>query len=332
MQTRLRSSLLFMTLAAGACSDLEPPDIQGVSYLNGQGGAYSLPMSTGGKASASTGGTGAKSPQPRPTNVAGGGSSSAEAAGGSGAGESAVPNAVAGRFSVNPGVKADSDYPIMVRNLEPTAAGAGAGGAGGAAADTGGDGGGIAGGAGGAEPEEEPPPACRFSAYVEGTKNLKALAVACSDVAKVDDCVIENHANGAPKANRNLSLSGVIDPAAPRVICSPELAEVEPRCDLTASLVFNGNDALVLTCKNVVIDSFGQLGAVEPPGDAGWGAPVTTTTDISLSRLCDSASDTDVHDEFDPTSAWVALGTDVTSALGWPCTAPTARPAEPEAP
>jgi hypothetical protein len=331
MQTRLRSSLLFMTLAAGACSDLEPPDIPGGSYLNGQGGAYSLPMSTGGKASASTGGTGAKSPQPRPTNVAGGGSSSTEA-GSSGAGESALPNAVAGRFSVTPAVKTDSDYPIMIRNLEPAAAGAGEGGAGGAAADNGGDGGGIAGGTGGAEPEEEPPPACRFSAYVEGTKNLKALAVACRDVAKVDACVIENHANGAPKANRNLSLSGVIEPTAPRVVCSPELAEVEPRCDLTASLVFNGNDALVLTCKNVVLDSFGQLGAVEPPGDAGWGAPGTTTTDISLSRLCDSASDTDLHDEFDPTSAWVALGTDVTSALGAPCTAQAAPPSETKAP
>src|SRR5690606_5938327 len=85
--------------------------------------------------------------------------------------------------------------------------------------------------------------------------------------------------------------------------------------DQTATLLHNGNDAVVLrTSADEVVDAIGQVGY--DPGTA-WGTSPTTTQDATLVRNHDvCAGDTITDDAFDPAIEWTGLPRDDISNLG----------------
>ncbi len=336
MTTRMAPSLLLAGALIGACADLDPPTFGNV-YSDGlAGGAFSLPTSAAAAKGAAAGSSSAKNP---PRSASGNGGASAGASGGArGVGTASAQGGAAapgGAAAAAPNVASGGS--AATTTAPPTAAGgaprgtsnaevpdenvASLGGAGAesdvadaGAATSAGSG---AQGAGGMMSEPEPPP-CFFSEYVEGTKNLKALAITCSEAAVLDGCRVDVYANGALKASRHLPLTGALQPPSSVVLCSAELAAVNAGCTVTAALSFNGNDALTLVCDESIIDAFGCVG--ENPGDAGWGAAPTSTTDMSWSRRCSvSSGDTNPSDPFDPALEWTALGADITTGLDAHC-------------
>jgi len=94
------------------------------------------------------------------------------------------------------------------------------------------------------------------------------------------------------------------------------------RCDLLASLDFNGDDALELVCDGETLDSIGDnLG---DPG-ASWGTLSHGTRDLSLERRdAVQSGDTDLSDPFDPSLEWIAHRQDTFDHLGRPPCADTA--------
>ena len=118
-----------------------------------------------------------------------------------------------------------------------------------------------------------------FSEYVEGSGNNKALELFNNfgEVLDLTLCQVEIYANGAQQLTRTINLG---DPNGPEmgmildqdtyVLChSSADQEILEVCDqATGSLSFNGNDAVVLTCDEFVLDTIGQIGV--DPGGNGW--------------------------------------------------------------
>jgi hypothetical protein len=102
------------------------------------------------------------------------------------------------------------------------------------------------------------------------------------------------------------------------VVCSPTLAARLPACTHSATLTFNGNDAVLLACDGAVVDAIGTLG--QDPGASGWGSGDARTTDMTLQRDCAvTAGDPDPSDPFEPDLQWIAVGADATKGLGSHC-------------
>jgi hypothetical protein len=106
-----------------------------------------------------------------------------------------------------------------------------------------------------------------------------------------------------------------------KAICTSELAAKVPACVSSGALSFTGNDVLLLSCTNEIMDVFGRLG--EDPMQNGWGAPTRRTTDITLRRNCDVIQgDRDPNDPFDPGLEWQEAPLDSFEDLGVRCAAP----------
>jgi len=165
-------------------------------------------------------------------------------------------------------------------------------------------------GAGGAD--DAGPPSLLFSEYVEGSGSAKALEIYALAASSLEGCELRTYSNGKLEPSR-LALHGQLGAGAVQVLCSSTLATAQPNaCDRSTSLIFNGNDALALSCGGELLDVIGQIGV--DPGDS-WG--VGATLDHTLRRRCDVVSGRrDGSSPFEIDAEWLTLGVDTFSDLG----------------
>jgi hypothetical protein len=198
----------------------------------------------------------------------------------------------------------------------------------------GGDAGGPAGGAGGAPDHESATAgggsatagdanagatgapignaALLFSEYVEGSGSFKALEIYASEASSLEGCELQTYSNGKLEPAR-LALHGALRQGDVHVLCSAALATALPSaCDRSTNLIFNGDDALALSCGDERLDVIGQIGL--DPGDS-WG--VGATVDHTLRRRCEvTLGRRDGQSPFEIDAEWLTLGVDSFSDLG----------------
>jgi hypothetical protein len=155
-------------------------------------------------------------------------------------------------------------------------------------------------------------PELLFSEYVEGSGSFKALEICALATASLEGCELQTYSNGKLEPSR-LVLHGELAPGKTQVLCSSALALQQPNlCDRSTSLIFNGNDALALSCGGEQLDVIGQVGV--DPGEA-WGAGATL--DHTLRRRCEvTAGRRDGSSAFEVDAEWLTLGVDTFSDLG----------------
>lgn len=114
-----------------------------------------------------------------------------------------------------------------------------------------------------------------FSEYVEGSSNNKAVEIAnyTGNSVSMSDYQILIYSNGRDynqSPNHTISLSGILNNGQVYVVAHGNAAyELQQTAQqITSSLSFNGDDALVLVKSGVVIDVLGEVGV-------GYGADVT---------------------------------------------------------
>ncbi len=135
---------------------------------------------------------------------------------------------------------------------------------------------------------EPVPPVARFERYKEGSGADKRLHLSQSGSVPAEDCQLEIYSNGGEKVWRTLLLPSPWESGVELVVCTS--SESHESCNVALSgSGYNGNDALVLRCSELVIDRFGRVG--EDPGVA-WSDPVspeTTSKDAELLRCGEPA-------------------------------------------
>jgi hypothetical protein len=200
-----------------------------------------------------------------------------------------------------------------------TTGGAGSGAPAGGASGNSGSGGWLTGdphGGEGGSGAAVPPPkvhAFRFSEYVEGSSNNKAIELHASEASTLDGCELAFYFNGGFEP-AVLTLSGSVAAGQAYAVCTEELAvQVTPRCARIASLRFNGNDVVSLACDGIILDTIGKVG--DDPGK-GWGSGDTMTVDHTLRRRCDAEPEPTLNDDFDPALGWESFPIDSFEDLG----------------
>ena len=123
-----------------------------------------------------------------------------------------------------------------------------------------------------------------------------------------------------------IGLASAIDGGTTQVICNDRMDEESlGACDvLENSLIFNGDDALVLVCGSVGtaefrrhVDRIGQVGM--DPGSS-WGGGDLSTKNATLRRNCDvEIGDGDVSEAFTPSEEFTPEAIDVFDGLGQHC-------------
>ncbi|NLN24268.1 MAG: lamin tail domain-containing protein [Bacteroidetes bacterium] len=116
-----------------------------------------------------------------------------------------------------------------------------------------------------------------FSEYVEGSSNNKAVEIAnftgtSVDLSAYQILIYSNGRTDSESPNHTISLSGILNNGQVYVVAHGNAAyELQQTAQqITSSLSFNGDDALVLVKSSVVIDVLGEVGVRE-----GYGADVT---------------------------------------------------------
>lgn len=163
-----------------------------------------------------------------------------------------------------------------------------------------------------------PTPASRtlfFSEYIEGSSNNKALEVfnATDESVDLSAYTIEIYANGKTKPNTPILLSGILQSKNVFVIAHPSAAGgIE--ADMTGSLYYNGDDAVVLKRNGEIIDVIGQIG-IDPGSE--WGSGYTSTKDNTIRRKAGiTQGDSDASNAFDPSVEWDGFAKDSFDGLG----------------
>ncbi|HEU5144833.1 MAG TPA: ExeM/NucH family extracellular endonuclease, partial [Dermatophilaceae bacterium] len=159
-----------------------------------------------------------------------------------------------------------------------------------------------------------------ISEYVEGSSNNKALEIFNGTGAAIDlaagGYTVQMFFNGSTTAGLTIGLTGTIVSGDAYVLAqSSAVAAILDRADQTNSASwFNGDDAVVLSKGETVIDVIGQIG-VDPGSE--WGIGLTSTADNTLRRNGAVASgDANAADAFDPSVEWDGLATDSFDGLG----------------
>lgn len=116
-----------------------------------------------------------------------------------------------------------------------------------------------------------------FSEYVEGSSNNKAVEIAnftgtSVDLSAYQILIYSNGRTDSESPNHTISLSGILNNGQVYVVAHGNAADElkQTAQQITGSLSFNGDDALVLVKSGVVIDVLGEIGVRE-----GYGADVT---------------------------------------------------------
>lgn len=169
-----------------------------------------------------------------------------------------------------------------------------------------------------------------FSEYIEGSSNNKALELYNSgdqDIS-LSDYSISIYFNGATSSSNTISLSGTLAAQSTYTIVNPNASsELLAKADVTANVNFNGDDAVVLFNDVTIVDAIGKIG--EDPGSQ-WTLNGVSTQNETLERLeTFSVGDVIADDDFDPSSEWIAKGTDNFSGLGARIGEPDDTPNEP---
>ncbi|HRO07218.1 MAG TPA: GEVED domain-containing protein, partial [Saprospiraceae bacterium] len=160
-----------------------------------------------------------------------------------------------------------------------------------------------------------------ISEYVEGSSSNKALEIYNPTNASVslDGVKIKVFANGNvnPTTTIDLTGKGSITPYGTYVLVDQQAnATLKSYANYihTATLGFNGDDAIALEVNNVYVDVFGQIGF--DPGTA-WTSGGVTTLDKTLRRKASvTQGDTDGSNVFDPSAEWVQYSIDSFDGLG----------------
>lgn len=174
-----------------------------------------------------------------------------------------------------------------------------------------------AGAAEGGTSNDEPvnPPELWFSEYVEGSSSNKALEIAARTRSVLDGCKVSSYFNGKTEATVVASLSGMLEAGQVLTLCSSSLKEqLAETCNQVGNLIFNGDDAVILSCNGAILDVIGQIGV--DPGLA-WGSDSSGTADHTLRRKCTIPSgDPVATDAFDPNAEWQTFPVDTFDGLG----------------
>jgi hypothetical protein len=157
-----------------------------------------------------------------------------------------------------------------------------------------------------------------FSEYVEGSSYNKALEIYNGTGAAVNlsTYVIESYVNGSASASNVVMLSGTLADSDVYVITnsSADAAILAVADAVDNSILFNGDDAVVLKNGSAIVDVIGQVGY--DPGSE-WGSGSVSTKDNTLRRnaaIC--AGDTDPSDPFDPAMEWDGFAKNTFDGLG----------------
>ena len=160
-----------------------------------------------------------------------------------------------------------------------------------------------------------------ISEYLEGSSLNKALEIYNGTGSPVDltagQYEIDLYTNGSASVTASIALTGTVADGDVYVIANPSAnALVLAQADATsASLTFNGNDAIALIHAGTTIDVFGQIGF--DPGAPGWGTDPTNSVDNDLVRKSIvNAGDTNGTDPFDPATEWSGFPIDTFANLG----------------
>lgn len=156
-----------------------------------------------------------------------------------------------------------------------------------------------------------------FSEYVEATgTNPRALEIInkSGGTESLSSCNVNIFSNGATTPTTTVSLAGSVADGDVFVVCS---AAIGTQCDqVSASLTFDGNDAIVLRCGSTRLDSIGEV--ANNPGTE-WGDATIGTQNQTLRRLCNVTSgDRNPNDAFTPSTQWISISGNSTVGLGNP--------------
>ena len=157
-----------------------------------------------------------------------------------------------------------------------------------------------------------------FSEYIEGSSNNKALEIFNPNdntSIEMSACSVLIYSNGSTSSPSTIALNSTqLAPHGTYVLCHGSIAWPNSCDQLSGSLSFNGDDAVVLECGGEVVDSIGKVG--EDPGSA-WSNNGVSTKDMTLRRKCSvTTGDKDTSDGFDPSVEWDGYSKNTHDGLG----------------
>lgn len=158
-----------------------------------------------------------------------------------------------------------------------------------------------------------------FSEYVEGSSYNKALEIynlGDSVDFDSDGYTIEIYTNGSTTASYSLSLTGVVEQNSVFVVGNSRAGDsiLSVANQLSGSLNFNGDDAVVLMHNGSIVDRIGQIGF--DPGTE-WGTGDVSTQDNTLRRRAEiQTGDLLAGVAFDPALQWLGYAQDSFTGLG----------------
>ncbi|AOT10732.1 ExeM/NucH family extracellular endonuclease [Pseudoalteromonas luteoviolacea] len=157
-----------------------------------------------------------------------------------------------------------------------------------------------------------------ISEYVEGSSYNKAVEIYNNSDSTINlsDYRLQFYFNGNTNSATSIVLEGIVAPKATHVVVHARAAEelrLKAQQQKDGSW-FNGDDAVVLTKNDVIVDSIGQIGV--DPGSS-WSDQGVSTKDRTLVRFASITSgDSIATDEFFPSNEWEALAKDDFSNIG----------------
>ncbi|KID55894.1 extracelullar DNA degradation protein, EddB [Pseudoalteromonas luteoviolacea] len=157
-----------------------------------------------------------------------------------------------------------------------------------------------------------------ISEYVEGSSYNKAVEIYNNSNSPINlsDYRLQFYFNGNTNSGTSIVLEGTVAPKDTHVIVHARAAEelrLKAQQQKDGSW-FNGDDAVVLTKNDVIVDSIGQIGV--DPGSS-WSDQGVSTKDRTLVRFASvSSGDAVATDEFIPSVEWEALAKDDFSNIG----------------
>ncbi|MCL1139696.1 endonuclease [Shewanella pneumatophori] len=157
--------------------------------------------------------------------------------------------------------------------------------------------------------------------YIEGSSSNKALEISNVGTSTLDlDANVYKltlFSNGKTDPGNTETLTGTLPPGKSIVFHNSGAADAFKVGNASTITYFNGDDALVLTKDDAVIDRFGKLG--EDPGSA-WTDPNNTDFSSANKTLRRKATvttgDTDAAAAFPTGDQWLVFDTDTSDGLG----------------
>ncbi|MDO6638516.1 endonuclease [Shewanella sp. 5_MG-2023] len=158
--------------------------------------------------------------------------------------------------------------------------------------------------------------------YIEGSSNNKAIELSNVGGSAIDldaaQYKLTLYANGATEPGNSETLSGMLAAGESIVFYNSGAADEFKVGTESTVTYFNGDDALMLTKDDVVIDRIGKLG--ERP-DGAWtdpNDPDFSTKDKTLRRKASiTAGDSDAYGDFPGTNnQWITFDIDTADGLG----------------